>query len=238
MKSQQPTEQSGVAPRPDELINEANLGELNANDRAASDPSYVITGEALRSLIDERINKKPKSWSHNPMLIGLVVVIATAVGGGLVSLPLTARYNRDLQKHSHLLELSKIRFQKVAEFAEQLDKNEVAFDDLFENLASADSDQDKNAKSKNIEEMQKIIHNERGLISQYRFWLGECQYQITNKYLEQWVVGALNQIVGRTGTPDLNEFKTLRENAKRDILQIRRRYFEGGETATNWTDCN
>src|SRR5712664_2621326 len=106
------------APRSDELANRENV-----LDRSSTpDISYVITGEAFRSLIDERIDKKPKSWFQTISNNALIVVAV----GGLFTAGLTHYYTSQqqdlqfrqsiqLQKLSRLDDLNKIRIQKVAE---------------------------------------------------------------------------------------------------------------------------
>lgn len=214
-------QESGLdTPKSDELGNSANV----RNKSAIPDVSYVITGEALRSLIDERIEKKPKSWfqtiSNNALI---VVVLGGAITAGLTHYytsqqkELEFRHSIHLQKLSRLDDLNKIRIQKVAELLEQLAKDERAIDRLLDDslLEGPVSDASSN---KRADEIRKLVDDDQALASRNRFWLGEKGYLKVAEYLDRSVQLALNKLMAPSGT-DLSKLISKREAAKQEVIQ-------------------
>src|SRR6267142_1645438 len=141
MKSKQPAsqEQSGLeTPKTDELEESVNAqvgATVKAHGSATTDVSFVITGEALRSLIDERIDQKPKSkfhaMSNNPLMVGVVGVLIGSISTAIYSsqqkfleYKLSTQQQEAARRQSFSDEVEKLRIQKHGEMWERLDGDE------------------------------------------------------------------------------------------------------------------
>lgn len=251
MESKQPTshEQSGLETRKPEGLAEsvtAKVKDSNVEDHKTVKPdvSYVLTGEVLCALIDERIKSKSsrlQKISNN----ALVVVLF----GGVITALLTYYYTSELKnrdythsvqqqnldfarsvqqqelarQRSFLDEVNKVRVQKLGEVWEQIDKNEVILSSLLER-----ANESSNSKTENVDVINSLIQEGRVIVNKNRFWLGEQNHNQIQDYLDKNLQLARNMLLARPGT-DLSEIIKKREQAKQDILQIRKSMLLEGE---------
>lgn len=194
------------------------------------DASSIIPDEVLRHRIRTLIEEKPKSSSLNRLLdhsliTGLILAVVGFALTGIVGSVLTDYYAaKQLEltsRRSFSDELNKIRVQKVGEVWEQIDKNEIALDDL---LVKANKETGSNVEI--VNDLRKIVDEDILVINKNRFWLGETLYKETLPYMavnEQIVSGML---LGAPGT-NLKDLIKKREGAKQDIIKVRDKFFKG-----------
>jgi len=259
MKSKQPAsqEQSGLeTPKTDELEESVNAqvgATVKAHGSATTDVSFVITGEALRSLIDERIDQKPKSkfhaMSNNPLMVGVVGVLIGSISTAIYSsqqkfleYKLSTQQQEAARRQSFSDEVEKLRIQKHGEMWERLDGDESTIESLLDDSASAGADNASVSNNQRVKDITKLIHDDKAIVSKYSFWLGEERFRRVTEYLELTAEYALNKLVGPSTTDlsqlvkkrssvkhqaDLDDLMKRRDAAKKDLLQFRRQFLEG-----------
>jgi len=225
MEPKQPAshEQSGLEnPKPDTLEEGVNteVPEPNVKDHKPVKPetSYVMR-KLLRSLC--RVLAHPLS----------VVIVGGAIVGLLTHLYTLQQksidYDRSIQlqkltsQRSFLDELNKIRIQKIGETWEQLDKDEVTIDNLLEQAKKSSNPNDDKTHNVNAINLSSLIREDRLIINKNRFWLGEEKYNEIKEHFDKSDQLALNILLARPGT-DLSEIIAMREQTKKDILQVRK----------------
>lgn len=232
MKAKRPDshEQSDVD-RPKQLDEsiDADVAEANVEVHKLRKPdgSYVIPGEILRELIE----KQPThsifyTLSTNPLLVVVV--------GGLIGGVLTGYYTLEQKQieHNRIIqqqelarqqifsdEVNKLRLQKLGEVWEQLDEDEFAINRLLDD-GRFKPNKESSSKTKRMQDITILIHNDQAMVSRYRYWLGEDLFQKTTGYLNMSINYALNKLGSPLGT-DLSELMKKRDDAKQDILKIR-----------------
>jgi hypothetical protein len=243
MESKQPTsdERSDLeTPKPEESEDgmTAKVEDAIVEGQKPVKPAalYVLTGDALRALMDEQ-SKSRFSWLQMLSNNALIVVFFSGLIGGALTYYYTQRqknvdYARSVQQlelarqRSFSDEVNKLRIQKFGEVWQQLDEHEFAIDGLLDDLSFEEVSKDPNANNKRVDEITKLIHEDKAMTSRNRFWLGEELYNKTMEYLDMNVKYALNKRVFRRAT-DLSELIKKRQGAKQDILEIRRLFLEG-----------
>jgi hypothetical protein len=226
---------------PEELEGSATerVKDSNVEDQKPVKPDalYVLTGEALRALIEEK-SKSKSSWFQTFSNNALVVVFFSGLMGGALTYFYTQRqknldYARSVQqqqlarRQSFSDEVNKLRIQKFGEVWEQLDEHEFAIDMLLDDRwFEIDPDRDAASNNKMVDDIRKLIHEDQTMASRNRFWLGEDLYNKTMEYLDMNVQYALNKRMAKRGT-NLSDLIKKRKNAKQDILDIRRLFLEG-----------
>lgn len=224
-------EQPGLGNPEDNKLEEnvsEKVTESDLEDDKPVNPEVSSLIKVIEHLLIEKKAKPSKlhSISNNP----LVVIIAGGFIGALLTHIYTLQqkdidYNRGIQQleltsqRSFSDELNKIRIQKIGEVWEHIDKNTVILDGLLEKL-SKPSDSN-NQKNQNVDAINSLIQEDRVIINKNRFWLGEQNYNKIKEYLDKNIQIALNMLLARAGT-DLSELIEKREQAKQDILQIRK----------------
>ncbi|MEK6280330.1 MAG: hypothetical protein AABN95_08245 [Acidobacteriota bacterium] len=254
MESKQPTshEQSSLETRkPEELAESvtAKVKDSNVEDHKPVKPdvSYLLTGEVLSALIDEK-SKSKSSWLQKISNNAVVVVFF----GGVITALLTYYYTYELKnldyahsvqqrnldfarnvqqqelirQRSFLDEVNKVRVQKLGEVWEQIDKNEVILSSLLER--ANESSKSNHQKNQNVDVINSLIQEGRVIVNKNRFWLGEQNYDQIKDYLDKNLQLARNMLLARPGT-DLSEIIEKREQTKQDILQIRKSMLLEGE---------
>jgi len=160
-----------------------------------------------------------QSFSNN----GLVVVIAS----GLIVTFLTNRYalrlkdvdydraSKMAREQSLSEELNKIRMHKIGEVWEQIDENEVALDNLFNQVTTAPG-----PNKTRFTQTNQVITKDIVVINRNRFWLGEAAYDQLLTYLK--ISSEILQVsfLGKPGM-DLSKIREKREAAKQDINKMR-----------------
>jgi hypothetical protein len=227
-------DQSGLEPKRASDAEESNdkKTKLNVQDYKGIEPLVfsVVADEVLRDRIRGIVNEKPKvsrfqSISHNP----LASVVIGFLLSGLLGASLTIYYSQKQQelaaRRSFSDELNKIRIQKFGEVWERIDEDELAIDSLLEET-SEETSKDSDSKDRKVDEIRKLIHADRAIVSKNRFWLGEGTYEKARGYLDKSVHYALNHLMASRGT-DVSELKRQREDAKQNILEIRSLFLEG-----------
>lgn len=238
IETQKAEELAESVPEESEESATAKVKDSNVEDHKPVKPdvSYLITGEVPRALIDEQ-SKFKSSWLQTISNNALVVVVVGGLIGGALTYYYTYRqknldYSRGMlqqelgRRQSFSDEVNKLRIQKVGEVWEQLDEHEFAIDRLLDDPPFEEVSKDPNANNKRVDEIIKLIHEDKAMTSRNRFWLGEELYNKTMEYLDMNVKYALNKRVFRRAT-DLTELIKKRQGAKQDILEIRRLFLEG-----------
>jgi hypothetical protein len=232
---EQPGSKSPPANKPEvEVSGETGGPILEGEEHINPDLSAVISDEILRHRIRTLLGEKPKpsslqSFLTHPLVITAVGFLLTGIVGGLLTYYYTLKqkdidYQRAIQqqelasRRSFSDELNKIRIQKIGGVWEQLDKNEVLLDALLEKADKAsNSDEQKN---QNVDAINNLIQEDRMMVNENRYWLGEQNYSRLQDYLDKNARIVLNMLLARRGT-DLSGIIEERKRAKQDILQIR-----------------
>lgn len=176
-----------------------------------------------------------KRFITHPLTNSFLVVLFTGLVGGALtyyytSLQKEVDYQRSLQQlnltsqRSFSDELNKLRIQKIGEVWEQIDKNEVSIDRLWEKAYKA-SDSD----SQNVNAINAFIDEDELVIGKNRFWLGEQFYDKIQLYLDKNSQLVLNMMLARPGT-NLSEIMEERKKTKQDILKIKEEMILEGKT--------
>jgi hypothetical protein len=239
IETPKPEELAGSVPEESEVSATAELEDAIVEDQKAVPPDAlsVIILEELRALRNGKSKSRfsrIQTFSNN----ALVVVFFSGLVGGALTYYYTQRqknldYARSVQqqelgrRQSFSDEVNKLRIQKFGEVWEQLDEHEFAIDRLLDDRwFEIEADKDSKSNNKIVDDIRKLIDEDKALTSKNRFWLGEDLYNKTMEYLDMNVQYALNKLVVRRGT-NLSEFLKKREDAKQDILEIRRLFLEG-----------
>jgi hypothetical protein len=120
-------------------------------------------------------------------------------------------------------ELNKIRIQKFGEVWENIDKNEVLIDNLLSNSKKED-----NSDNQSIATVNSLIQEDKLIINKNRFWLGEQYYYKLQDYSDKNIRLTLNILLAHPGT-DLSEVTKERDQAKLDILEVRKSMLSEGD---------
>ena len=240
MESKQPPshEQSDLETPNSELEENQNAeASASVSDHKPIKPevSYVISGEVLRALIDE----KPKASrfhaiSHNPLiaavfgiLIGGILTAFYSYQQKILEYRLGMQQQELARRQSFSDEVNRLRIQKLGEVWERLDEDEFAINRLLDDSTfEGPSKNSSSNNSKRAAEITRLIHNDQVMASKYQFWLGEVQFHKAEGYLDANIKYALNKL-GATPESDSSQLSKERENAKQDILQIRSSFLEG-----------
>lgn len=229
--------------RPEENVSE-KVAESNPEDSKPADSeasSLTTVIESLSKVIEQlSAEKKPEPSKFKRFLIhpfltsSLFVVFFTGLVGGALtyyytSLQKEVDHQRSIQQlqlaseRSFSDELNKIRIQKIGEVWEQIDKNEVMIDSLWEKAYEASD-----SNNQNVEAINALIQEDKVIASKYSFWLGKELYNKIQDYLEKNVRLALNMMLAPQGT-DLSKLLEERKNAKQDILKVKESMLSEGK---------
>lgn len=197
----------------------------------------VITDEVLRHRIRTIMEEKPKPsrwqrFSTHPVGLMVVGFFLSVFLGGLLTNYYTLKqkdleHQRNIQQQelarqrSFSDELNKIRIQKIGEVWEHIDKTEIILDGLLDKANKASS-----SNQKEFDDIISVIREDISIINKNRFWLGEQTYNRIREYMDINGRYALDMLLGPEGI-DLSETIRKRQQAKQDILQIRKMFLEG-----------
>jgi superfamily II RNA helicase len=219
---------NAAADSPESSLREA-VTEAPAKDEQPIPPeiSALISDEVLRHRIRSFIEPKPTpSWFqrfiNSQVFLTFLGFLLTGVIGGALTYLYTAKQQELTSQRSFSDELNKIRIQKIGEVWEQIDKTEPDIDQLLDKINKSPDSNNKLA----FENIQKIINEDVALINKNKFWLGEQSYNRIKDYLDISSQYTLDKITGRPGI-DLSDTVRRREQAKQDILQIRKMFLNG-----------
>lgn len=135
-------------------------------------------------------------------------------------------YQRSLQRgdldyeRTFNAETNRIRVQKIGEVWEEIDRTESQVDAISEQLGKGYGRPVPEVQ-KDVERVRDLISEQATVINKNRFWLGEEIYNQITTYLDIHGRYTVERILGK---PDkfLGEAKKKREQAKQNILAIRR----------------
>jgi hypothetical protein len=225
-------EQSGFEDQPNTKLHKTVVSESNLDDRKLVDPDVSSLIKVIEHVLLEKKQKpsKFKSFLSHP----LVLVIVSGIIGVVLTYYYTnkqkdieyVRSNQQLRQTSQRSfsdELNKIRIQKFGEVWENIDKNEVLIDNLL-NKPNRGS----NSDNQNIDTVNSLIQEDKLIINKNRFWLGDHYYYKLKEYSEKNIRLTLNMLLARPGT-DLSKITKEREQAKLDILEVRKSMLLDGE---------
>lgn len=238
MEYRRPSLKKSKDDKPAENVS-GKVAEANVAEGESVNPyvSLVVSDEVLRhrirTLIDEKVKpSKFQSISTHPLLIVVVSFILSIFIGGFLThyyslKQMELENSRNIQQQelarqrSFSDELNKIRIQKIGEVWEQLDKTEVDLDSLLDRANNGT-----NSNRKDVDSIISLVKGDLAIINKNRFWLGEQTYNQIKDYLDINGRYALDKLLGQPGI-DLSDSLKKREQAKQDILQIRRMFLKG-----------
>lgn len=236
MKSEQPASPGRpVLNPPDHKQNESVAGKV-AEATAAPPQSVQPTGapaipseaiaDAVLGLLRKLGEEEPKpprlkKFLAHPMTIVMVTFMFSVLLGGYLTNSYTLGQQELARQRSFTDELNKIRVQKIGEVWEEIDRTELELDALLDR-----ANKSPDAGGKNVDNIIKLVEGEVATVNKNRFWLGDQNYDRIKNYLDINGRYALDKLLGRQDI-DLTETVRKREQAKDDVLQIRRRFQRG-----------
>lgn len=208
-------------------INGAKLPGQDVGDEELTNLNLVdpIPGvEAAGRANGESPPPKRRSISTNPLALVVVGFLLSTIPGGLLTFYYGSLQQEIAARRSFSDEVNKIRLPKLGEVWERLDEDEFTINRLLR--TSEVPYADPGSKDKIVEEIRKLIGEDKALVSKHRFWLGEGLFRKTSDYLDMSIDYAVKKITAPPGT-DLSELIRKRDNAKEDILKVRQMFLEG-----------
>lgn len=199
--------------------------------------SYVINESAVKILI-EKLADRPKPRPIREFFAQPLVVMLI---GSLVVATLTHYYTKTLKdleydrqisqqniarRQSLLDGINNVRVPKLGEVWERLDADELRIDQLLDDSTSGKASNNFVLKDQNMDEIMRIIRDDRALVGKSRFWLGDSLYEKTHQYIDVTAKYALKKL-GSPPETDLSDLVEKRASAKQDILKIRALFLEG-----------
>jgi hypothetical protein len=214
-----------------------------SNDKTPDDPppqphvTSAVTERIINMLIDKLEDRGKTRRLRDVFAHPLIVVLAGAVVGGVLTHYYTkaqkdiefeqALKQQEIARRQSLLDgMNNVRVPKLGDVWEKLDADDLRINQLLDESTSVKASNDPSVKSKNIDEIIKIIRDDRALVGENRFWLGNSLYEKTERYIDATAEYALKRI-GSPHETDLTALLKKREAAKQDILQIRELFLEG-----------
>lgn len=204
-------------------------------EQSRLDPSEPTADEETRDAKAEIHKRSKPSRLHAISTHPLILVVASGLVGALLTYYYTnrqkelefkrlAEQQEQSRKESFSDELSKMSIQKFGDVWARIDENELAIDDLIGDSQSKSSVVNSRSKNEKVDDIRKLIHDDRIILTKNKFWVGEELYNKTNEYLEIHVTYGARRVIGGGITED--ELKRKKDAAKQDLLNTRSLYLQ------------
>jgi len=193
----------------------------------------VFVVEELLSILHKLTRDKPqqrwyKQLPTHPITLLLAGFVLSVLLGGFVTYLYTRKAQEVAATRSFSDELNKLRIQKVGEVWERLDQDEVKIETLVGQLVDID-DRHKSSQNDQLKQIEKVVEEDKEIIAQHRFWLGQLTYDRILHYLDATIFLLTRKIL-EPEAEDVESLTKARDAARIDI-ESERNKFLSAETA-------
>ena len=203
-----------------------------SNQDARRDAKVEVSPDLIIEEIMNRVRalaeQEPKrsTWPTHPLFLLFAGFFMTAIVGGGLTYFYSLKQQEVAAARSFEDELNKLHITKLAEVWEKLDQDEVVIDRLLAEVNEKKS-LDKTADMRLLE-IQKLIEEDKLVISKNRFWLGTDAYNTIHNYLDVTVFYSIKKLL----EPDSDTESLLQKrNAARFDIDKERAKFGSAQNA-------